>query len=169
MRTRVWRVHSSRLPHSRPVFVSSRSFRRHVGKSVPSQSKRECLECPCLIINDSHTRVWMSTFVHYQRFSHRVWMSTFVRTSSRSHLAKSLDEYPRHECKPGIRGASFIYFFDYGVLSRFHPPEIRSCTLHSRQSSFTHISFNFISYIFKIRSLWLILAPFSQLSIPQSF
>ncbi len=29
-------------------------------------------------------------------------MSTFVRTSSRSHLAKSLDKYRRRECKPGI-------------------------------------------------------------------
>ncbi len=36
-------------------------------------------------------------------FRTRVWMSTFVRTLSRSHLAKSLDEYPRWECKPGIR------------------------------------------------------------------
>ncbi len=32
----------------------------------------------------------------------RVWMSTFVHTSSHSHLAKSLDEYPRRDCKPGI-------------------------------------------------------------------
>ncbi len=30
-------------------------------------------------------------------------MSTFVRTLSHSHLAKSLDEYPRRECKPVIR------------------------------------------------------------------
>ncbi len=44
-RPRVWKVHSSRLPHSRPVFVSSRSSRRHVGKLVPSQRKRECLKC----------------------------------------------------------------------------------------------------------------------------
>ncbi len=45
MRTRVWRVHSSRLPHCRPVVVSSQSSQRHAGKSVPSQRKRECLEC----------------------------------------------------------------------------------------------------------------------------
>ncbi len=32
----------------------------------------------------------------------RVWMSIFVRTLSRSHLVKSLDEYPKWECKPGI-------------------------------------------------------------------
>ncbi len=32
----------------------------------------------------------------------RVWMSTFMRTSPRSHLAKSLDEYPRWECKSDI-------------------------------------------------------------------
>ncbi len=45
MRMRVWRVHSSRLLHSRPVFISSRSSRRLVGKSVPIQRKLECLEC----------------------------------------------------------------------------------------------------------------------------
>ncbi len=45
MRMRVWRVHSSHLPYSQPVLVSSRSSRIHVGKSVPSQRKRECLKC----------------------------------------------------------------------------------------------------------------------------
>ncbi len=44
-RTRVWRVHSSHLPYSRPVLISSRNSRRHVGKSVRSQRKWECLEC----------------------------------------------------------------------------------------------------------------------------
>ncbi len=53
----------------RPVLILSRRSRRHVGKSAQSQRKWECL-----VINDSRTRVWMSTF---------------VRTSSGSHLAKS--------------------------------------------------------------------------------
>ncbi len=44
MRTRGWRVHLSRLPHSRPALISSRSSRRHVGKSVTSRRKWECLE-----------------------------------------------------------------------------------------------------------------------------
>ncbi len=30
-------------------------------------------------------------------------MPTFMRTSSRSHLAKSLNEYPRSECKPDVK------------------------------------------------------------------
>ncbi len=30
-------------------------------------------------------------------------MSTFVRTVSHSHLTKNPDEYPRQECKPGIK------------------------------------------------------------------
>ncbi len=38
-------VHLSRLAYSRPVLISSRSSQRHVGKSVPSQRKRKCLEC----------------------------------------------------------------------------------------------------------------------------
>ncbi len=41
----VWRVHSSRLPHSRPVLVSSQSSRRHISKSVQSQRKWEYLKC----------------------------------------------------------------------------------------------------------------------------
>ncbi len=45
IRRRVWRVHSSCLPLSRPVLVSFGSSRRHVGKSIPSQRKRECLKC----------------------------------------------------------------------------------------------------------------------------
>ncbi len=47
----------------------------------------------CLIIDNSRTRVWMFTFVH---------------TSSHSHLAKSLDEYPRQECKPGIWLSTYL-------------------------------------------------------------
>ncbi len=88
----MWRVHSSHLLHSQPVLISSRSSRRHVGKSVPSQRKREFLECLAslsMILRSSRTRMWMSTFVH---------------TSPRSHLANSLDKYSRRECKPGIRG-----------------------------------------------------------------
>ncbi len=49
MRTRVWRVHLSRLSHSWAVLVSSRSSRKHVGKSVPSQRKWDCLECLVLL------------------------------------------------------------------------------------------------------------------------
>ncbi len=45
IRIRVWKVHLSCFPHSRPVLVSSRSSLRHIGKSVQSQRKRECLEC----------------------------------------------------------------------------------------------------------------------------
>ncbi len=45
MRTIVWGVHSSHLPHSWPVLVTSRTSQRHVGKSVPNQRKQECLEC----------------------------------------------------------------------------------------------------------------------------
>ncbi len=45
----MWRVHSSRLPHSRPVLVLSRSSWRHVGKSVPSQRKRECPKCLAIL------------------------------------------------------------------------------------------------------------------------
>ncbi len=56
MRTRVWRVHSSRLPHSQPVLISSWSSWRHVSKSVPSQRKRDCL-----FIDDSCARTW---FLH---------------------------------------------------------------------------------------------------------
>ncbi len=48
-RTRVWRVHSSHLPLSRPVLIMSQSFWRHVGKSVPSQRKQEWLECLALL------------------------------------------------------------------------------------------------------------------------
>ncbi len=44
-RTRVLMVHSSRLPHSLHVLVSSRSTRRYVGKSVPSQRKQKYSEC----------------------------------------------------------------------------------------------------------------------------
>ncbi len=44
-RTRVWRVHSSCLPYSRPVLISFRISQRHVGKSVSSQMEWECLEC----------------------------------------------------------------------------------------------------------------------------
>ncbi len=40
----------------------------------------------------------------------RVWMSTFVRNLSRSHIAKSLDEYPRQECKPGIKDFHFLAY-----------------------------------------------------------
>ncbi len=49
-----------------------------------------------LVIDDSRRRVWMSTFVH---------------TLSRSHLGKSLDEYPWREYKPGIK-LHAIYFSD---------------------------------------------------------
>ncbi len=90
-RMRVWRVHSSRLPLSRPVLISSLSSRRHVGKSVPSQRKWECVQClASLLYLSCSSRT-------------RVWMSTFVRTSSRSHFTKSLDEHPRWECKPGMK------------------------------------------------------------------
>ncbi len=63
------------------TFVSSWSSRRHVGKSVPSQRKQECLEC----------HASLSTILARE-----------CDTWSRSHLAKSLDEYPKWECKPGI-------------------------------------------------------------------
>ncbi len=43
------KVHSSRLPHSRSVLVSSQSSRRHGSTSVPCQRKRECLECLVLL------------------------------------------------------------------------------------------------------------------------
>ncbi len=33
-------------------------------------------------------------------------MSTFMHTSSHSHLARNLDEYPRRECKPGIKSST---------------------------------------------------------------
>ncbi len=44
----------------------------------------------CLVIDDCRTRVCMSTF---------------VRTTSRSHLAKSLNTYQRQQCKPCIKGS----------------------------------------------------------------
>ncbi len=39
----------------------------------------------------------------------RVWMSTFIRTSSHSQLAKSLDDCPRQEKKPGVKRISRNY------------------------------------------------------------
>ncbi len=75
-RMRVWSVHLSRLPHSRSVLVSSRKSQRHVGKSVPSHMKLECLEwlaslstilareCECLhscILRLVHTSPKVST------------------------------------------------------------------------------------------------------------
>ncbi len=77
------------------------------------------------VIDDSHLRVWMSTFVHTLSRSHldnfhtRVWMSTFVCTSSHSYLTKSLDKYPRRECKPGIVWSFFwcdAYFWQHSAL-----------------------------------------------------
>ncbi len=82
-RTRVWRIHSSRLPHSRPVLISSRSSQRHVCKSVSIQRKWECLEC-------------------FASLSMILARECECLHSSRLHLAKSLYEYSRRECKPGI-------------------------------------------------------------------
>ncbi len=45
-RVKVWRVHSSCLPRSRPVLVSSRSSRKKFGKSYPNQRT----QMSCLII-----------------------------------------------------------------------------------------------------------------------
>ncbi len=39
------KVRSSRPSHSQPVLILSQSSQRHVGKSVPSQRKRQCLKC----------------------------------------------------------------------------------------------------------------------------
>ncbi len=54
----------------------------------PESKEMRMSRMPCLVIDDSRTSVWMSTF---------------VRTLSHSHLAKSLAEYQRWACKPGIR------------------------------------------------------------------
>ncbi len=97
MRMWVWRVHSSHLPFSRPLLISSPSSRRHVGKSVPNQRKREYLKC---LTSLTTILAWECECLH-----------SYVLSCS--HLAKSFDEYPRRVCKPGIRMHSPLTFHSY--------------------------------------------------------
>ncbi len=75
-------------PHSQPILVSSRNSWRHVGKLVPSQKKRECLDClaSLLMILARECECLHSCVLRFY-----------------SHLAQSLDEYLRQECKSGIK------------------------------------------------------------------
>ncbi len=57
----------------------------------PVKGNKSMSRMSCFVIDDSRTRVPMSTF---------------VRTSSCSHLTKSLDKFPKRECKPGIKPLS---------------------------------------------------------------
>ncbi len=88
MSMRVWRLHLFHLPHSQPVLVSSRSSWRHASKLVPSERKRECLKCLALLL---------TTLARECECLH----SCVLRLV---HISpKSLDEYRRRECKPGIK------------------------------------------------------------------
>ncbi len=64
------------------------SFRLKALKISLKSRETRLYRMSCLVIDDTRTGVWMSTFMH---------------TSFRSHLTKSLDEYPRQDCKPGIK------------------------------------------------------------------
>ncbi len=110
----------------------SQSSWKHVGKSVPSQRKRECLKCLASLskVLWLHSHSVLEPFTDYllcwefffssplshdfQEFhlSHssctRVWMSTFVRTLSHSQFLESLDECPRWEYKPGINTVEYV-------------------------------------------------------------
>ncbi len=68
---------------------SSRSSRRHVDKSVPSQKKQECLDCLASL----------STILAEECEC----LHLCVLCLPRSHLTKSFNECPRRECKPGIK------------------------------------------------------------------
>ncbi len=65
-----------------------------------------------------------STSSHSSRT--RVWISIFILTSSRSHLAKSLDEYLRKGCKPCITvylghfGSANNLIFDFSMQMKGH-------------------------------------------------
>ncbi len=115
-RMRVWMVHLSHLTHSQPVLVLPHSSWKIVGKLYASQRIR----ISHLLIEATLNFVCSSPT--------RVWMSTFVCTSSRSHLAKSLNECPRQECNTGI------------IVETFHP---RNLILRSIVSYWTteHVCF----------------------------
>ncbi len=94
--------HSSRLPHLKPVLISSQSSQRHVGKLVPSQRRRECLECLALL---STILAWECECLH-------LCVLLLI------HISPSLDEYPRWECEPGITG--FFVIFPQIVTKYFY-------------------------------------------------
>ncbi len=118
------------LSHSRPVLVSSRSSRKDVCKSVSSQRKRECF---IILSCSSHTREWMSTFVH---------------TSSHSHLAVSHNECLRQECKSSIKAR---YTFTNTVKHLWNKKNWKECRVYLVY--FTEYIFR-ISYFTSFRSRW---------------
>ncbi len=129
-RTRVWKIHLSCLSLSQPVLVPSQSSWKHVSKSVPSQRKRECLECPTSLskvlrlLSRSVFHTFLSPFTEYlyggkfffspqlSRDFRELYLSRssrigIIMSSFRSQFLESLDEYPRWDCKPGITKPGF--------------------------------------------------------------
>ncbi len=82
-----WELCEGYINLVRHVFDLFLSYLKALGKISVIQSRVEGNENVSTLSRSSCTRVWMSTF---------------VRTSSRLHLAESLDKYLRQECKPDI-------------------------------------------------------------------